>query len=101
MLDNDTSALIAKGREMYAIKIRCTHNHVTLVQHDDAEYGWFACYQCDDCGQLTRRTVTADDLDKASNAPWLDVAMYEEATTERLPGQTLGKALAFFGKAAR
>lgn len=100
-MTDDTSILVAKGREMFGIKIRCTHNVVTLVQHDDPEFGWFACYQCDDCGQLTRREVTADDLDRASNAPWLDVAMYEQATTERLPGQTLGKALAFFGKAAR
>jgi len=97
----DNAALIAKGREMYAIRIRCTHNAVTLVQHDDSEYGWFACYQCDDCGQITRREVTADDLDGANNAPWLDVAMYEQVTTERLPGQTLGKTLMFFGKAAR
>jgi len=100
-MSDDTRALAAKGREMFGIKIRCTHNAVTLVQHDDPEFGWFACYQCDDCGQITRREVTADDLDRASNAPWLDVAMYEEVTTERLPGQTLGKTLSFFGKAAR
>lgn len=93
--------LLPKALEQYAIKIRCTHNEVTLVHHDDPEYGWFACYQCDRCGQITRREVTADDLDRASNAPWLDVAMYEQVTQERLPVETLSKTLAFFGKAAR
>jgi hypothetical protein len=102
MTDLDSiKSLVAKGREMYGIKIRCTHNIVTLVQHEHEEFGWFACYQCDSCGQITRREVTADDLDNANNAPWLDVAMYEQATTERLPGETLGKALAFFGKAIK
>jgi hypothetical protein len=97
----DNSVLIAKGREMYGLKIRCTHNETTLVQHDDPEFGWFACYQCERCGAITRREVTADDLDVANNAPWLDVAMYEQATTERGQGETLAKALVFFGKATR
>ena len=95
------AALLAKGREMYGIKIRCTHNQVTLVQHIDPEYGWFVAYQCDECGQITRREVTADDLDGADKLPWLDVDMYEHVTTERTPGETLGRALAFMGKAAR
>jgi hypothetical protein len=101
MDDINTSALIAKGREMYGLKIRCTHNETTLVQHDDPEFGWFACYQCERCGAITRREVTADDLDVANNAPWLDVAMYEQATTEQLPSEKLVKALAFFGRAAK
>jgi len=101
MNDVDTSSLVAKGREMYAIKIRCAHNESTLVQHVDPEYGWFACYQCDLCGAITRREVTANDLDAAVNAPLLDVAMYEQRTTERLPNETLIKTLTFFGKAAR
>lgn len=96
-----TEHLLPKAKELYGVTIRCTHNEVTLVQHDDPEYGWFACYQCDRCGQITRREVTADDLDSASNAPWLDVALYEQVTTERLPGETLGRTLAFFGKAAK
>lgn len=102
MTDIDsTDRLIAKGAEMYGVIIRCTHNRVTLCQHIDAEYGWFVAYQCDDCGQLTRREVTANDLDGADSLPWLDVDMYNHATTERAPGETLGRALTFFGKAAK
>ena len=97
----DTSALLAKGLQRYAIKIRCTHNETTLVQHIHEEFGWFACYQCDRCGQITRKPVTADDLDAASNAPWLDVAMYEQVTQVRLTEETISKAMAFFGKATR
>lgn len=92
--------LIAKGAEMFGIKPRCLHPSATLVQHIDDEYGWFACYQCDHCGQITRRDVTPDDLDRANDTPWLDVAQYELANLERTPEQTLGRALAFFGKAA-
>lgn len=95
-----TEHLIPRAAELYG-KPRCLHSSATLVQHIDDEYGWFACYQCDKCGTITRLEVTADDLDRASNAPWLDMAMYEQATTERLPGETLGKTLAFFGKAAK
>lgn len=101
MDDYDTDALLEKARQMYGLKIRCTHNETTLVQHVDPDYGWFACYQCDRCGQITRKPVTADDLDTANEAPWLDVALYEQVTQERLPGETVAKAFAFFGKAAR
>lgn len=98
---SETDVLVGKGAEMFGIRIRCTHNEVTLVQHIDEEYGWFACFQCDRCGQITRREVTADDLDTANDAPWLDVALYEQVTAERVPGEALSKAYAFFGKAAR
>lgn len=98
---SETDLLVGKGVEMFGIRIRCTHNEVTLVQHDDPEYGWFACFQCDRCGQITRREVTADDLDTANDAPWLDVAIYEQVTTERMPGESLGKAAMFFNKAMR
>lgn len=101
MSDDSTDPLLAKAADLYGIKIRCTHNSVALCQHIDPEYGWFAAYQCDSCGAITRREVTADDLDDADNLPWLDVQMYEQATTERAPGETLGKTLAFFGKAAK
>ena len=97
----ELDAILAKAYAMFGIKRRCTHPATTLVQHIDEEYGWFACYQCDRCGQITRQDVSADDLDTANDAPWLDVAMYEQATTERLPGEKAGRALAFFGKAAR
>lgn len=98
---DSTEHLIPKATQMFGVRIRCTHNETTLVQHIDPEYGWFACYQCDRCGQITRREVTADDLDRANNAPWLDVAMYEQVTIERLPEETLSKTLTFFGKAAK
>lgn len=102
MTDFDsTDLLIAKAAELYGIKIRCTHERVTLCQHIDAEYGWFVAYQCNDCGQMTRREVTADDLEGADTLPWLDEDMYNKATIERAPGETLGRALAFFGKAAK
>lgn len=82
----------------------CPHTTTTLVQHDDPEYGWFACFQCDRCGQITQQEVTADDVDRASNAPWLDVAMYEQINSvlaNRLAGSTTQKTLAFFGKAIK
>lgn len=101
MTDDSTDPLIAKGAELFGIRIRCTHNRVTLCQHIDAEFGWFVAYQCDSCGQLTRREVTASDLDGAELLPWLDEDMYDKATTERAPGETLVRALAFFGKAAK
>lgn len=96
-----TEMLLNKAAEMFGWKPRCTHPATTLVQHIDEEYGWFACYQCDRCGQITRQDVSADDLDRANDAPWLDVAMYEQATREQHPGEKVGRALAFFGKAAR
>lgn len=96
-----TEHLLYKAQATYGSKSHCPHSQMTLVQHIDPDYGWFACYQCDRCGQITRREVTADDLDRANDAPWLDVAMYEQVTTERLPGETLTKTLAFFGKAVR
>lgn len=93
--------LLTKAQELFGAKVTCTHPDVTLVQHIDEEYGWFACYQCDHCGAITRHEVTADDLGKANDAPWLDVDMYEHKTKERLQGETLGRALAFLGKAAK
>ena len=96
----DDSILLAKGIALYGGK-RCEHSDTTLVQHIDEEYGWFACYQCDRCGQITQQDVTVDDLAIANNAPWLDVPMYEQVNTEHMPGETQLRALAFFGKAAR
>lgn len=95
--------LLAKGAEMFGIKPRCEHEQVTLVQHIDPEYGWFAAYQCDECGQMTRREVTADQLlnGEANDLPWLDVDMYEHATKERGSSEATLRALAFIGKAVR
>lgn len=98
---NELETLLDKGLALFGIRRRCQHTDTTLVQHIDEEFGWFACYQCDRCGQITRQDVTADDLDHANDAPWLDVVMYEQATTERLPGEKSGRALAFFNKATR
>lgn len=96
----DTSILTDKARQLHPWT-QCEHGNATLVQHIHAEFGWFACHQCDDCGAITQRTVTADDLDMAINAPLLDVTMYMQATKERLPGQATINTLAFFGKATR
>ena len=93
--------LLEKAYAMFGIRRRCDHPRTTLVQHIDEEFGWFACYQCDRCGQITRQDVTADDLDAANDAPWLDIGMYEQATTERVPEDLTQRAMAFFSKAAR
>lgn len=82
----------------------CNHSQTTLVQHVDDEFGWFAAYQCDECGTITQKDVTADDLDMAPNAPWLDVAIYEEAViraVNRTVGGNGNRTMAFFGKAVR
>src|SRR4051812_12823468 len=100
MGDESSEVLIDKAIQAYGSK-RCGHAKTTLVQHEHVEFGWFACYQCDQCGQITRREVTADDLDLANNAPWLDVAMYLQATTERLSSKTLTNTMSFFAKAAK
>lgn len=100
-MSDEYAAILARGAALFPGKRHCDHADATLVQHIDDEYGWFACYQCDHCGQITRRNVTADDLDIANNAPWLDVDMYGHATKERVQGETLGRALAFIGKAAK
>lgn len=100
-MDYDTTEhLIEKAVERYGAK-RCRHEQTTLVQHEDAEFGWFACYQCDRCGQITQNGITSDDLDRANDAPLLDIAMYEQVITERLSQETLIKTMTFFGKAAR
>lgn len=102
MSDDEMDAiLLAKGREQYGTSRLCAHDSATLVQHIDDEYGWFACYQCDHCGAITRRDVTPDELSKANDAPWLDVDMYQHRTTEHVNGEVQGRALAFLGKAAR
>lgn len=79
---------------------RCKHPNTTLVQHHDEEFGWFMCYQCDSCGQITQQEVTADDLDNL-DVPWLDLDMYEHVTTERMPYEKEARALMFMGKAVQ
>lgn len=99
--ENTQAALLDKAKAMYGVRITCTHNHVTLVQHSHVEIGWFACWQCDDCGAITQQEVTAIDLDAALNAPALDVKMYMEHTRERMPDQEALAALTFIAKAAK
>lgn len=100
MNDDAPELLLVKALATYGPK-RCQHDKTTLVQHIDEQYGWFTCYQCDHCGQITQQRVSADDLALANDAPWLDVAMYEQVTTERSSIETLSSTLAFFGKAIR
>lgn len=87
---------------------RCQHPRTTLCQHVDRslceaipgeKYGWFVCYQCDDCGQITRKEVTAEDLER-TDLPWLDEDMYAHATDEERRGQADLRGLLFFEKAA-
>jgi hypothetical protein len=84
-------------------KKACTHPSVTLVQHEDEDEDlgtfWFAAYQCDVCGSLTRQEVTADDLEQATGAPWLDVDSYQSAAQERLEDESDWAALSFVQKA--
>jgi len=79
----------------------CPHRQTTLVQHHHVDFGWFACYQCDACGAITQQAVSADDLDRANDAPWLDAPMYLERTTERRAQDPIITALRFFGKAVQ
>ncbi len=97
---DSTSHLTERAFALYGAP-RCLHPNTTLVQHQHKEFGWFACYQCDECGAITRQTVTPDDLDAAVNAPFLDVAMYMDRTKEEAPEEATMRALAFLGKAAR
>jgi hypothetical protein len=94
-------AILAKAQAMYGLRRRCKHANATLVQHIDWGVGWFMCYQCDDCGQILQREVTAEQLETKEDVPWLDETLYEQATTEREPGEKVGRAMAFFGKAIK
>lgn len=95
---------------MLAQKRACPHKNQHLVQQtfrmatfdDDgnlidvaSEEQWFAAWQCTDCGNVTQKPVTADDLEEARHAPWLDKIEYARATQERLEEQADWVALQF------
>lgn len=91
-------------------KERCSHPSTTLVQaattidYDETLEPfnvWFACYQCDHCGRITQKEVSADDVEKASMAPWLDEDSYMASMQIRLEGETEWTALQFMAKAVR
>lgn len=88
----------------------CPHPSTTLVQaattidFDESLEPfdvWFASHQCDLCGVITQKPVSAEEVDQASNAPWLDEDAYLSATEERLEGQSQWLALMFMAKAVR
>ena len=93
-----------------AKKERCSHLSTTLVQaaitidYDETLEPmsiWFACYQCDLCGGITRKEVSADHVDAASLAPWLDEDFYMASVRIEMEGETEWKALQFMAKAVR
>lgn len=55
---------------------RCKHSYATMVQATHQELGWFVTWQCDDCGMpLADRPVTAEDIERGDQLPWLDKAL--------------------------
>jgi hypothetical protein len=81
----------------------CPHKRQTLCQYDDATYGHFVAYQCDDCGMVTQREVSAEDLEQA-DLPWIDDAMWRgalAAATDRVFGVPDLAALRFMARAVR
>lgn len=84
-----------------ASKEGCDHPTTTLVQVQDPEFGWFACFQCDKCGTITQQPVSPHQLEEASNAPWLDEDSYQRATMERSDVEIDWLALQFMVKAVK
>lgn len=84
-----------------ADKRSCPHSSTTLVQRVHPEFGWSACYQCNDCGNVTLQDVTADAIDEALSAPWVDEDSYMSRTTERLEGEAEWTALSFVDHAKK
>jgi YD repeat-containing protein len=91
-------------------KHACSHEQTTLVQsvfrlfvYDDEgevigredKENWFAAWQCDECGAVTSKPVTPDDLDAANDAPWLDEDSYLARMRERLDTDTGANVLQF------
>ncbi len=97
-------------------KDSCRHTALTLVQSTfslftydkkgevnglEEKEQWFAAYQCDECGAITQAPVSADDLEAAVDAPWLDEDTYMRRTEERLGGEIEYTALSFINGAAK
>lgn len=97
-----------------ADKRPCAHASTTLVQStfnlvDFDEQGqvitvigedlWFACWQCDECGTITQKAVTSEDLEEAHLSPWLDEDSYQRVTVERMDEDLDYRTLQFMSKA--
>lgn len=87
-------------------KESCSHDSTTLVQctfllEGTEKESWFAAFQCDSCGAITRKEVTPSDLEDALNLPWLDEDFYESRAMERLEIETEWTALQFMNRAVR
>jgi hypothetical protein len=80
---------------------KCAHAQQTLCQYDDDLRGHIVAYQCDACGMVTRRDVSADDLERP-NLPWLDNNLWCAAIaagTDRIRGVSRIVALTFIARA--
>lgn len=55
---------------------QCLHKHCTLCGEYNLEAGTFVAWQCDECGQITRRDVSIDDLYRR-DLPAIDYAAAE------------------------
>lgn len=77
---------------MFAVKEKCPHTRTTLVQaHDLIDYHleeepeekpikvWFVAHQCDHCGLITDKPVTAGEVERVGSLPWLDEPSYQDA----------------------
>lgn len=93
-----------------ARKVGCRHPSTTLVQAATTiDYDpdikpfniWFAAYQCDSCGRITQQEVTAEEVEEASEAPWLDEEAYLSSMKISLEGEVEWTALKFMEKAVR
>ncbi len=97
MSENDI--LLDKARRRFSVGPRCKHEHQTLCQHTDPDFGWFVAWQCDDCGMVTQREVTADQLETA-DLPYVDAALWEQAI-DNTNRDRLMPTLSFFAKTLR
>ena len=101
MDDPETQVLLDKAHQQFNLRRRCAHAQTTLCQHIDPELGWFAAYQCDECGMVTRQKVTGRQLEADVDLPWVDEAMWEQAIDNANRDDNLTRTLAFIGRALR
>lgn len=84
--------------------MKCRHSSVTLCGRFDPDAGEFVAYQCDDCGAILDREVTADDLERLGLPP-LDMnaagAAIHANVLRAFPATVETVAVDFFAKAIK
>lgn len=94
---------MAIERDFVTGRKRCSHAEATLCRHTDfcEEIGayTFVAWQCDRCGSVIRRDVSADEME-TPNLPPVDVELWGEAIRVA-NGVRLETTLAFWQKAIR